>query len=60
MQRNDFAKWLREVIRDDWLATQFEKLQGLKLSGEKLRAKVIEVTDKRIKELTSALSSIGR
>jgi hypothetical protein len=59
-QRNDFTKWLREVIRDDWLAAQFEKLQTLKLSGEKLRAKAVEVTDRRCKELTAALSSLRR
>jgi len=59
-QRSDFAKWLREVIRDDWLATEFEKLQTVKLSGEKLRARAVEVTDKRCKELTAALSSLHR
>jgi Asp-tRNA(Asn)/Glu-tRNA(Gln) amidotransferase C subunit len=59
-QRNDFAKWLREVIRDDWLAAEFEKLQTLKLSGERLRAKAVEVTDKRCKELAAALKSLSR
>gem|GEM_PF-1976185 len=58
IQRNDFTKWLREVVRDDWLAAQFEKLQQLKLTGEKLRAKVVEVTDGRCRELTAALSGI--
>lgn len=26
LKRNDFSRWLKGVIRDDWLANQFEKL----------------------------------
>jgi hypothetical protein len=59
MQRNDFSKWLREVIRDDWLANEFERLQALKLSGEKLRGRVAETTEKRCKELAEMLKSLG-
>jgi hypothetical protein len=59
MQRNDFSKWLREVIRDDWLANEFDGLQGLKLSGEKLRGRVAETTEKRCKELAEMLKSLG-
>lgn len=59
MQRNDFSKWLREVVRDDWLANEFEGLQGLKLSGEKLRARVADTTEKRCKELAEMLKGLG-
>jgi alpha-amylase len=59
MQRNDFSKWLREVIRDDWLANEFEGLQGLKLSGEKLRARVADTAEKRCKELAEMLKGLG-
>ena len=59
MQRNDFSKWLREVVRDDWLASEFERLQGFKLSGEKLRARVAYITEKRCKELAEILKGLG-
>jgi len=36
LKRNDFQKWLREVIRDDWLAEEFEKLKALGLSADRL------------------------
>jgi len=59
MQRNDFSRWLKEVIRDDWLASEFERLQGLKLTGEKLRARVADATEKRCKELAEILKGLG-
>jgi hypothetical protein len=59
VQRNDFSKWLKEVIRDDWLANEFGKLQDMKSSGDKLRGKVVSVTEKRCRELSEALKSIG-
>jgi alpha-amylase len=59
VQRNDFSKWLKEVIRDDWLANEFGKLQGMKSTGDKLRSKVVSITEKRCRELSEALKSIG-
>jgi len=55
LKRNDFARWLRDVIRDDTLANEFEKLQRLELASEKLRGKLVEITEKRCKELAEAL-----
>jgi hypothetical protein len=59
-QRNDFSKWLREVVRDDWLAKEFEKLEVLKLTGDKLRARAVEITEKRCKEMAEVLKGLSR
>ena len=59
MQRSDFSKWLREVIRDDWLAEEFATLERHKLTGEKLRGRIAYTTEKRCKELAEALKSLG-
>ncbi len=58
LKRNDFSRWLKDVIRDDSLANEIEKLKGL--SGEKLREKLVEVVDRRCKELAEALKSLAR
>jgi hypothetical protein len=58
-KRNDFEKWLREVIRDDWLADQFEKLQALDLSAERLRVRLVEITEERCKQLSDALKHLN-
>jgi hypothetical protein len=58
-QRNDFSKWLREVVRDDWLAKEFEKFQTLELTGDTLRARAVEITEKRCKELAEVLKGLG-
>ena len=58
LKRNDFQKWLREVIRDDWLADQFEKLPALDLSADKLRMRLVEITDERCKQLSDALKHL--
>jgi hypothetical protein len=55
LKRNDFAKWLREVVKDDALANEFEKLQHVEVSGEKLRARLVAVTEKRCRELADAV-----
>jgi 16S rRNA C967 or C1407 C5-methylase (RsmB/RsmF family) len=58
LKRNDFQKWLREVIRDDWLAEEFEKLRALDLSADRLRVKLVEVTEERCKQLSDALKHL--
>lgn len=58
LKRNDFQKWLREVIRDDWLADQFEKLHGLDLSADKLRVRLVEITEERCRQLSDALKHL--
>jgi uncharacterized protein DUF5752 len=59
MKRNDFARWLRDVIRDDTLANEFDKFQHVEMAGEKLRGKLVEITEKRCKELAEALKGVG-
>jgi hypothetical protein len=56
--RNDFSRWLKDVIRDDSLANDIEKLKSL--SGEKLREKLVDVVDRRCKELAEALKGLAR
>ena len=59
MKRNDFARWLRDVIRDDTLANEFDKFQRVEIAGEKLRSRLVEITEKRCKELAEALKGVG-
>jgi hypothetical protein len=60
LKRNDFANWLRQVIRDDSLASEFERLRDAALTGEKMRDRLVQVTEKRCKELADALKSLVR
>lgn len=59
-KRNDFPKWLREVVRDDWLANEFEKLHALELSADRLRSRLVEVTEERCRELAEAMKRLNR
>ena len=59
LKRNDFTNWLREVVKDDALANQFEKLRRVEMTGEKLRGRLVEITEKRCRELADALKGIG-
>jgi len=59
MKRGDFSKWLKDVIRDDTLSGEFEKLRSIGLKGEKLRRKLVDLVDNRCKELASALKNLA-
>ena len=59
-RRGDFSKWLKEVIKDDSLSSEFEKLRSLSLAGEKLRTRLVDLVDKRCKELAGALKGLAR
>jgi hypothetical protein len=58
-KRGDFSKWLEEVIKDETLSRDFEKLRSLGLEGEKLRGRLVGIVDKRCKELARALKSLA-
>ena len=58
-KRGDFSKWLKDVIKDDTLSGEFEKLRSLGLAGEKLRTRLVGLVDTRCKELASALKSLA-
>jgi len=50
-ERGDFERWIRQVVGDDTLADKLRALTDEKLSGEKLRTKILGVVEQRIKEL---------
>jgi hypothetical protein len=58
-KRGDFSKWLKEVIKDEALSGEFEKLRSIGLKGEKLRGRLVGLVDKRCKELANALKSLA-
>lgn len=49
----DFSKWTKETLKDDYLAEKIEEISPL-LEGEKLRAFLCKVAEKRVKQLESA------
>jgi hypothetical protein len=55
LERDDFSRWLREVVGDNSLADDFEKQHALGLSGEKIRSNLVEITERRCKEMNDAL-----
>jgi hypothetical protein len=59
MKRGDFSKWLEDVIKDETLSGDFEKLRSLGWGGEKLRTRLVGIVDKRCKELARALKSLA-
>ena len=59
IRRGDFSRWLGDVIKDDALSAEFEKLGSLGLKGEKLRTKLVDAVDKRCKELAKALKTLA-
>ena len=51
--RGDVQKWVKEVVGDEELAEEIERVRRLKLSGELLRNRILQVIDSRVNELTS-------
>jgi hypothetical protein len=49
-EREDFQKWIRNIIKDEALASRIDKL-GKKLPEETLQQHLAEVLQKRISEL---------
>jgi hypothetical protein len=58
-KRGDFSKWLKDVIKDDTLSGELEKLRAIGLKGERLRTKLVGLVDNRCKELANALKSLA-
>jgi hypothetical protein len=48
--RQDFEKWLRNIISDNELSTRISKIRG-DTHGEKLRNEIIQIVKGRIDEL---------
>ncbi|NWG10787.1 hypothetical protein HXY33_03425 [Candidatus Bathyarchaeota archaeon] len=55
LHRNDFEKWINEVLEDQELAAEMRKLQKFNLVGENLRNQIYVTVSRRLKRLTSQL-----
>ena len=51
LHREDFEKWVREVLHDDELANDITGLRGSNISGEPLRMKLSEIIGRNYKML---------
>lgn len=56
-ERNDFSRWLREVVRDNSLADDLDRVHGAGLSGEEIRSSLVELTQKRYSQSTDTEDS---
>ena len=54
LERNDFSRWLREVVNDSSLADDFDGLQAVKFSGKEIRRGLLELTQKRYGAIADA------
>lgn len=50
--RGDMEKWVRDVLGDLELSEEIEAVRRMKLSGEALRTRILNVIDSRINQLT--------
>jgi hypothetical protein len=53
VSRGDVQKWVKEVLGDEDLSEEFERVRRLKLGGELLRNRILQVIDSRVNKLTS-------
>ncbi len=51
LQRNDFQKWIKEVLCDDELAEKINQIKTEQLSGENLREELLQTINSRITHL---------
>lgn len=51
MERNDIARWIKDVLGDHELSRKIRKIQ--KLHGEELRKELLNILQNRIKELSN-------
>jgi len=56
-RRGDFESWAKYSLRDKVLAHEFKEIQTLKLKGTKLRGAVLDIAEKRFKELSVQVQS---
>ena len=54
--RGDIERWVKDVLGDEELAEEIERIRQLKLEGELLRNRILNAIDFRIKELTSVFT----
>jgi len=53
IEREDFQKWVLDVLKDEKLAEEIGKIKNQKLRGQALRNSLYRVVFKRYNELTS-------
>ena len=56
VQREDFEKWILNVLNDEELAKSLSKIR-VEFQGEKLRNELVMVVTKRVEELKKKLST---
>jgi len=56
-RRGDFESWAKYSLQDKVLAHEFKEIQALKLKGRKLRRAVLDIAEKRFKELSVQVQS---
>ncbi len=54
--RGDIERWVRDVLGDEELAEEIERIGRLRLEGELLRNRILNTLDFRIKELSSVFT----
>jgi len=52
LQRGDFERWMVDVLGDEKLAGEVEKLGNRKLTGEALRESLCSLVSRRCRDLT--------
>ncbi len=55
LEREDFERWLRNIVHDDELARRLRKIRNRKLSNEHLREAVVQTVSERFEELESLI-----
>jgi len=53
LQRGDFEKWVLDILKDEKLVKDIEKVRKQKLRGQALRNRLYRIVYERRKELTS-------
>ena len=53
LERGDFEKWVSDILKDEKLAKEIEKIKNQKLWGQALRNRLYRTVSKRHKELAS-------
>ena len=59
VERGDFEQWVRQVVGDDKLASTIAGLSDKKLTGEKLRKRMLSVVERRIKKLQETAARVS-
>jgi hypothetical protein len=53
VERGDFEKWALDVLKDERLAKEIQKIRNRRLRGPALRNRLCRIVSKRLKESTS-------